>query len=311
MLGKIIMTAAIGLSIATAAGAQPAPSDWGAPQKIDQIDGNHPDLNTSSLDGCPILSPDGRQLFMASNRPGGRGGLDIWVATRESSDEPFGAPENLPAPVNTESDDFCPTPLRGGRLLFVSRRPGGCGLGDIYITRLNPTHGWRDPQHLACAPEGPNTELDEQGPSYVEVGDGAAQLFYSSGTVGAPSTTPPTPIVQGNLFVSQKPEGGQFGPGAAIDELNSTGNDIQPNVRKDGREIVFASNRSGGQGGLDIYASTRDSVGDPWSAPWNLGTTVNTGAAESRPSLSWDARTLLFGRAPGPEGSSDIYVSTR
>lgn len=311
MLGRIIMTTAIGLSIAAAAGAKPAPSDWVAPQKIDEIDGNHPDLNTSSLDGCPILSPDGRQLFMASNRPGGKGGLDIWVATRESSDEPFGAPENLPAPVNTESDDFCPTPLRGGRLLFVSRRPGGCGLGDIYITRLNPTHGWRDPHHLACAPEGPNTELDEQGPSYVEVGDGAAQLFYSSGTVGAPATTPPTPTVQGNLFVSQKTEGGQFGPGAAIDELNSIGNDIQPNVRKDGREIVFASNRSGGHGGLDIYSSTRGSVDDPWSAPWNLGTTVNTGAAESRPSLSWDARTLLFGRAPGPEGSSDIYVSTR
>ena len=59
---------------------------------------------------------------MASNRPGGKGGLDIWVARRDSVDEPFGAPENLPAPINSAADDFCPTPLRGGRLLFVSRR---------------------------------------------------------------------------------------------------------------------------------------------------------------------------------------------
>ena len=52
-------------------------------------------------------------------------------------------------------------------------------------------------------------------------------------------------------------------------------------------------------------------MGDPWSTPVNLGVAVNTAAGETRPSLSWDALTLLFGRAPGPEGSGDIYVSTR
>ena len=43
----------------------------------------------------------------------------------------------------------------------------------------------------------------------------------------------------------------------------------------------------------------------------NLGSAVNTGAAETRPSLSKDGNQLLFGRAPGPEGSSDVYVTTR
>jgi hypothetical protein len=38
---------------------------------------------------------------------------------------------------------------------------------------------------------------------------------------------------------------------------------------------------------------------------------VNTTVGETRPSLSWDAQTLFFGRAPGPEGSSDIFVTTR
>ena len=41
------------------------------------------------------------------------------------------------------------------------------------------------------------------------------------------------------------------------------------------------------------------------------GSTVIPAAAETRRAFSWDARTLLFGRAPGPEGSSDIHVSTR
>ncbi|MGI8479623.1 MAG: hypothetical protein ACR2M2_07175 [Gaiellaceae bacterium] len=42
-----------------------------------------------------------------------------------------------------------------------------------------------------------------------------------------------------------------------------------------------------------------------------MGGVVNTGAAETRPSLSWDGDQLLFGRSPGPEGMSDIYVSAR
>jgi hypothetical protein len=288
------------MAIASAATATTGSGPWGEGQKIDEVAGNSSELNTLSLDGCPILSPDGRSLYMASNRLGGHGGLDIWVARRSSTDEPFGAPENLPAPVNSAKDDFCPTPLRGNRLLFVSRRAPSCGGGgdsDIYETRNNPTHGWSSPRHLECAPTGPNGPLDEQGPSLVEI-DGVEELYFSSST----------PSVPGEIFVSH-----DFGPAEPVAELNSAGNDIQPNVRKDGREVVFSSNRTdpNGKGGQDIYASTRASTDDPWSAPVNLGGEVNTGAGESRPSLSWDAHTLLFGRAPGPEGSSDIYMSTR
>jgi hypothetical protein len=57
--------------------------------------------------------------------------------------------------------------------------------------------------------------------------------------------------------------------------------------------------------------ATRDSTADPWSAPVNLGGAINQDAGETRPALSWDAQTLYLGRAPGPEGSSDIYVATR
>ena len=76
---------------------------------------------------------------------------------------------------------------------------------------------------------------------------------------------------------------------------------------------MFSSNHPypGAQGAQDIYVSTRDSVDASWSPPVNLGSAVNTAAAESRPSLSWDAATLLYGRAPGPEGSADIFMSTR
>jgi hypothetical protein len=299
-----VVTAVAALAATAAAG--PHFSAWGPAQKIDEIAGNHPDLNTAFTDGCPIQSPDGLSLYLASNRPGGKGGLDIWVATRARESDPWGAPVNLPEPINSASDDFCPTPIHGKGLLFVSRRVVEgvtCGLGDIYFTRRNPAHGWSDPQHLGCDRAGPNSALDEQGPSYVQ-----GRLYFSRSS----------PTVLGDLYVSEKQGDMSFGPAAAIAELNdAAANDIQPNVRKDGREIVFSSNRTGGIGGQDIWSATRANVDDSWSTPVNLGPNVNTGFGESRPSLSWDAQQLLFGRAgpagtaEGGTGMSDIYVTTR
>jgi hypothetical protein len=86
-------------------------------------------------------------MYMASNRPGGMGLLDIWVARRPNRHAPWSAPENLGEPVNSAADDFCPTPIRGGGLFFVSREalPASCGLGDIYFTRHTRRHGWSEP----------------------------------------------------------------------------------------------------------------------------------------------------------------------
>lgn len=290
-------------SLAGTAAAGPHFSGWNTAQKVDEIDGNSSELNTAFLDGCPIQSPDGLSLYMATNRPGGHGLLDIWVARRETVNSAYGPPENLPAPINSAADDFCPTPVRGEGLSFVSRRTTdeSCGLGDIYVARFNRTHGWSEPDHLRCAPDGPNSALDEQGPSFVEV-DERSFLYFSRSSA----------TVTGDIYVSESTAEG-FGPASAVDSLNSPGNDIQPNVRKDGLEVVFSSSNGypGHQGGQDVYVSTRDAFGDAWSTPVNLGTAVNTAASETRPSLSWDAQTLYFGRAPGPEGMSDIYVATR
>ena len=301
---KLALAAGVVSIMALAAVAQAVNfSAWAPAQKIDEIAGNSSELNTPFLDGCPIQSPDGLSLYMASNRPGGLGLLDIWVARRESTNAPWGAPQNLGEPVNSAADDFCPTPIRGGGLFFVSREalPGSCGMGDIYFTRFDPSRGWREPKALACAPEGPNSPLDEQGPSYLKL-DGKALLYFSRSSASFP----------GEIYVSKRPAGGSFGPAAPVAALNdATANDIQPNVRKDGPELVFSSNRAGTLGGQDVWVATRESVYRRWSAPLNLGEAVNTGAAETRPSLSWNAQTLLFGRSPGPEGMSDIYVSTR
>jgi hypothetical protein len=297
-----LAAAAFFASLTGTAAAHPL-GPWSTAQKIDEIAGNSSELNTPSMDGCPIEAPDRLSLYMASNRPGGQGGLDIWVARRPNPHAPWGAPENLGEPVNSASDDFCPTPIHGGGLFFVSREalPGSCGMGDIYFTRYSRRHGWGEPEHLACAPDGPNSTLDEQGPSYVKAGHQSWLYFSSSSTT-----------VPGDIYVSAGDPCRGFGPAAPVAELGDpAANDIQPNVRRDGLEVVFSSNRAGTLGGQDIWTATRRSVREPWSVPANLGDAVNTTAAETRPSLSGWADRLLFGRSPGPEGMSDIYLSTR
>jgi hypothetical protein len=302
---------AVGVALAavTALGIVGSALGWSAAQKVDTINGNSSELNTPSLDGCPIQSPDGLSLYMASNRPGGKGGLDIWMASRSSTSAPWGAPVNLGEPVNSAADDFCPTPVGKAGLFFVSREalPGACGQGDIYFTHRTAAAAWAEPERLLCAPAGPNSNLDEQGPSWVGVSGklrGEKQLYFSRSSV--------SPAVAGEIFMSTRANGARFGPAAAVAELNdATANDIQPNVRKDGLEVVFSSSRSGGAGAQDVWSATRSAAGDPWSAPTNFGAAVNTAAAETRPSLSANGDQLLFGRSPGPEGMSDIYVTSR
>lgn len=310
MIGRkaMALTLAAGTAAVTAvvAWASPQFSDWAPAALVDPFDAVG--VNTPAQDGCPIQSPDGLNLYIASNRAGSAG-LDLWVAQRGSSNEAWGDPINLNdgpgADLNTSADEFCPTPVHGNGLFFV-RRPSSCGLGDIYFARYNPAHGWSEPERLACAPEGPNTALDEMGPSYVEAG-GGARLYYSSSRSAAQGGAVP-----GDIFVSRLGENGTFGSGELVAELSDpTANEIQPNVRKDGQEIVFSSNRSGGTGSQDIWVATRENGGDAWSQPENLGANVNTSASESRPSLSWDAETLYFGRAPAAGGPGDVYVTTR
>ncbi|HVE62247.1 MAG TPA: hypothetical protein VNB94_00395 [Mycobacteriales bacterium] len=260
-------------------------------------------VNSSAADGCPIESPDGQSLYLMSTRGPG-GDQDIWVAAR-GDDGQFAAPQMLPAPVNTDANDFCPTPLRGHGLLFVSNRSGtdaygtaACGGGDIYLTRRSPATGdWAAPRNLGCqsngGPNGPGTEF---GPSLVDT-DAGTQLFYSTGGPLGASTQ--------DIYVSRRLADGSFGPGEPVAALNSSTDDVMPNVRKDGLEVVFASTRSGGRGAFDIWSSTRSSVFDTWSAPVNLGPAVNSPGPETRPSLSWHGTRLYFGR------SGDIFTSSR
>jgi len=116
IIGAVVLIAATVLPVAADG---PTYSDWGAPSAVAEA-------NTAAHDGCPIESPNGKQLYVASTRAGGFGKNDIWVAERPNTKELFGPMQNLGAAINSADHEFCPTPLGGGWLLFVSDRTA-CG----------------------------------------------------------------------------------------------------------------------------------------------------------------------------------------
>lgn len=289
------------LLMVTPALAAPFPSSWGPATSLESILGSSTEVNTAFLDGCPILSRDGLQLYIASNRTGGLGNLDIWVAERSAPDGAFGTPVNIGAPINSEYNDFCPSPLRDGHgFMFVSNRPGGCGGSDIYLTRWHPVNGWEEPVNLGCEV---NSPADEAGPVLSFAEPGPPTLYFSSTRLGG--------LGGSDLYMSQMTGAWSFGVAELVPGVNSAYDDMQPSLSRNGRELVFASNRPGSLG-FDIWSATRDSITSLWSDPVNLGSNVNSAGNETRPSLSWDAKMLLFGTTrPGVEGVSDIYYSTR
>ena len=285
-------------------------SDWAPAASVESIPGTTSVFNTAFQDGCPAPSKDGLTFYMASTRPGGYGGIDIWVAQRESADDPWGDPVNLGPTINTAADEFCPGPLRNGHgLLFVSTRAGGCGLSDMYISRYHEKRGWLAAENLGCTV---NSAADEASPILVEY-DGLTEFYFSSTRAGGVTSEAPGAIAgDSDIYVAPVAQDGSIGTPVPAPGLNTAAGEFRPHVRRDGLEIFFDSNAPGGSGGLDIWTAVRESTGDAWWPAQNAGPNINSSGNETRPYLSWGASTLYFGTTrAGIEGVADIWFTTR
>ena len=67
--------------------------------------------------------------------------------------------------------------------------------------------------------------------------------------------------------------------------VNSLSEDIEPTISSDDLSLLFSSDRSGGQGGIDLWITTRATVSDPWGPPSNLGAIVNSSSDEFAPRI--------------------------
>lgn len=84
----------------------------------------------------PTLSPDGRKLFFASNKPGGYGGMDLYFVERKD-DNSWSIPINLGPTINTDQNEVFPFFHKSGLLFFSSNGHKGFGGLDMFLIDLS------------------------------------------------------------------------------------------------------------------------------------------------------------------------------
>lgn len=191
-------------------------------------------------EGAHCISPSNKYLFFTScDRPDRVGGCDIYFTKRTGND--WDRPKNLWIPVNSKGWDSQPCIAADGRTLyFVSNRPGGYGGMDIYVSTIDNTGKWSEPQNL-----GPtiNTEGNEERP-FIHP-DGYTLYFSSDGAEG---------MGKQDLFMSRKQTDGTWGkPQNFGYPINTAGDEIGIYVSTDGKSAYFASEQPDTYGGMDIY----------------------------------------------------------
>ena len=103
-------------------------------------------FNDKESNAChPAISVEGDMLYFSSDRPGGHGGMDIWVS-RRLGDE-WGEPVNLGPEVNTEGEEVFPFVHADGSLYFASNSHVGFGGLDMFSTK-KVGDSWSKPNNL-------------------------------------------------------------------------------------------------------------------------------------------------------------------
>ena len=134
-------------------------------------------INTSYWEGGACISPDGSTLYFTSERKGGFGNSDIWVAKRKSKIE-WDTPINIGADINTPYDEaglfLAPD---GKTLFFCSNGPNSMGSYDVFRT-INENGKWSKPENLGY----PINTVKRDGPFVL--GADAHYAYISSDRLG-------------------------------------------------------------------------------------------------------------------------------
>jgi serine/threonine protein kinase/Tol biopolymer transport system component/tetratricopeptide (TPR) repeat protein len=210
---------------------------WGKPLNLGST------INSSDIERFPGLSMDGLSLFFASNRTGGFGDLDIWMAVRPTTDSLWSSPVNMGGTINSSASEGSMCLSHDGQsFYFTSDRPGGVGTADIYVsTRVSTGEPWGEPANLGSPI---NTSTLDGHPTLSRDG---LLLFFNSFRTGG--------FRRGDIWVTGRVSKNDdwstpvnLGP-----SLNTCMNEYRPSLSTDGSTIYFSSDRSGGAGGSDIW----------------------------------------------------------
>lgn len=149
---------------------------WSAIRKV-------PNLNAKDRwDSQPSVSSDGNTIYFASDRPGGYGGVDLYMVQKDSYGN-WGPPKNLGPKINTSGDEKAPFMHSDSQTLYFSSGPSYTGEGggwpgaggmDIFLVKMDEQGKWMEPKNIGIPI---NTKGDEVG--LIVSTDGKLAYFAS------------------------------------------------------------------------------------------------------------------------------------
>ena len=215
-------------------------------------------LNTPQSEGAMMISQDGNWLvFTGCYRPDSYGGCDLYISYKNK--EGWSAAKNLGNRINSGQWESQPCLSPDKReLYFASRKPGGLGGSDLYVSRLQDNGQWSDPENLG---PGINSAADEQCP-FIHA-DNQTLYFTSSYWPG---------YGDDDLFMVRKVAEGKWSTpknlGYPINTIDREGTLF---ITADGKTAYYASERKDSYGGLDLYSFELNPSIRPYETRWVTG----------------------------------------
>lgn len=231
---------------------------------------------------------DGREFyFTRRGMPGKKPQIMVSIFNGNG----WGLPESVSfSGTWSDIDIFIPPGDRS--LLFCSTRPHKAGEEekadhDFWITDRT-VDGWSEPRLFA--PEAVSASED-----FFPVVTAGGNLYFNSQRGGQGTN---------DIYCSEFRDG-HYTPAVKLPEpVNTPFREFDAFVTQDEKMIVFSSERPGGFGGADLYATWKDQDGK-WSEPVNLGSRINSAGSEYGSAFSPDGNTFFF--TSNQKGSEDIF----
>lgn len=162
----------------------------------------------------------------------------------------------------------------------------------VYVSRKTSEGNWTTPQNITL-----DLEVDGNCTTLSLSADGKRLYLFKDENH------------DGNIFVS-KFNGAKWSPMVKLNKnINTQYYETHASESPDGKYLVFASNRKGGFGDLDLYIS-KATADEGWGTAINLGEVVNTEYNENTPFFSSNSELLFFSSEGHKNiGCYDIFVS--
>jgi len=207
-------------------------------------------------------------------------------------------PENMGENINSPLSEYWPVLTADGKTIVFTRSDRKTNSPEdlFYSEKINGK--WQKAQNMGVPINTPKSE-------------GAQSISADGRTMVFTACLRNDGLGSCDIYIAHKIGKHWTKPVNMGSPVNSMYKETQPSLTADGKGLYFISNRPGGKGKFDIWYSYL-TANRKWSAPVNLGDSINTPQDELAPFIHYDGKTLYFSSFGHPGmGGSDMYMARK